>query len=112
MLMTGKRYEEAEEQFRGAFELCRRLATADTSNVDVRLLMARSARRAGDAGEAMAESTRPGDGRPSWRSRCLTWFEKSLELYSRLEREGALTGNEVTAPAELSRQLAGLRNDI
>jgi hypothetical protein len=39
----------------------------------------------------------------------MEWLERSLDLYSGLERQGALTGEEAYAPAELARQVVEFR---
>jgi non-specific serine/threonine protein kinase/serine/threonine-protein kinase len=106
MLMQGRRYEGAERRFQEAFDRFTRIAAADTGNIEHRLNQARSARRAGEACEALARG--PGD-RVRWRSEAEAWFTRSLALYRTLDRKGALTGEEAAAPREIERALAALR---
>ncbi len=110
MLMKGRRHEAAERRFDEAFARYTRLAAADTGNAESRLYMARSSRGAGEACEALSRAA-AGAARARWRTRALTWFGRSADVYRGLARRGALTGEESAAPQEIDRMIAGLRKD-
>lgn len=108
ILMKGRRYREAEERFGTAFQRYSGLAAKDSGNVDVRVRMAKSSRKAGEACRLLAsQGSREG---LEWRSRARDWYARSLSLYRALSDLGALADEEVAAPAEISRELAALRN--
>jgi hypothetical protein len=108
MLMTGKRYEEAEGQFHEAFERYSRIAAADTLNIDVQVALARCAHRASDAGVELARMSSSG-ALAKWRERAVDWTRRSLDLYTALETRGALSGDDVAAPREVAARLVELR---
>ncbi len=109
MLMKGERHQAAERRFGEAFRRYTRLAAADTGNAEFRIYQARSGRGAGEACLALSRARGSGATRGQWRSRALDWLSRSLQLYRTLERDGALTGEELTAPRELERVIAELR---
>ncbi len=109
VLMDGRRYEAAEARFREAFDRFSVLVAADSANHENRLNMARCGRRAGQACLELSKRAASSGRRSSWRARCAGWFEKSLDIYKRLERDGGLTGEDAAAPAETARELAALR---
>jgi len=108
ILITGHRHQAAERRFAESYERFTRIAAADTANTESRIFMARSSRRAGEACQALSRQAGSEAERSRWRSRALTWLEKSRELYRELARQGRLSGEETTAPAELDRLIAGL----
>ena len=110
ILVKGRRYREAEQNFSEAFHRYEGLAARDTANVEIRAFMARSSRKAGEACRALAGKARTiGEGSP-WRSKAHDWYSKSLTLYQTLHGNGVLLENESNAAADLSRELASLRN--
>ena len=109
ILMKGRRYRQAEDQFSDAFQRFARLAAHDKSNAETRTFMARVSRKAGDACRMVAlQSTAP-EERIRWRSKALDWYGKSVDLYRALGGAGALAGDDLGAEAEVSRQMASLR---
>jgi tetratricopeptide (TPR) repeat protein len=109
MLMDARRYEAAQTRFQEAFDRYSVLAAADSANHDSRLYMARSGRRAGEACLALSKLETSRARQLPWRTRAVSWFEKSLDAYTRLEREGGMLGEDAAAPAEVARELAALR---
>ena len=108
ILMTGRRYQAAERRFAESYELFRHIAAADTANTESRIFMARSSRRAGEACRALSRRALSEPERSGWRSRALTWLEKSREHYRALARQGRLNGEETTAPGEVDQLIAAL----
>jgi non-specific serine/threonine protein kinase/serine/threonine-protein kinase len=108
ILVTGRRSAAAERRFADSYELFTRIAAADTANTESRIFMARSSRRAGEASLALARQARSGADRSRWRSRALSWLEKSREIYRELAKQGRLNGEETTAPGEVDRLIAAL----
>jgi eukaryotic-like serine/threonine-protein kinase len=108
ILMKGQRYPQAEESFAEAYRRFTRLAAHDTSNAETRMFLARTSRQ---AGEACQKASRSGarDTAARWKLKARDWFEKSLAHYRQLGKEGALSGREAGAPAEVSNQLAALQ---
>jgi tetratricopeptide (TPR) repeat protein len=109
ILMKGRRYPEAEDRFRDAYQSYSRLAAKDSSNAALRGQMARTSRDAGDACRAMAERSGAAGERALWRSRAADWYSKSLALYRSLSSAGALSGSEAGAPEQVSSLLASVR---
>jgi non-specific serine/threonine protein kinase/serine/threonine-protein kinase len=106
MLADAHRYEAAEARFSEAFDRFSRMAAADSANHENRRYVAKSGRLAGEACVALSKietSSAP------WRTRALGWFEKSLDAYNRLERDGGILAEDAAAPAELARVVAELK---
>jgi non-specific serine/threonine protein kinase/serine/threonine-protein kinase len=109
ILMDGRRYEAAEARFGEAFRRFAALVVADSANHENRLSLARSGRRAGDACLAMSKREAPNALRSPWRARAASWFEKSLDVYKRLERDDGSPGEDAVESAEMARALAALK---
>jgi eukaryotic-like serine/threonine-protein kinase len=106
ILMKAGRYPAAEGRFKESFERFARIAAADSTNAESRIFMARSSRLAGEACQALSHQAGSGNERSHWRSRALTWLEKSREIYRELAKSGHLTGEETHAPEEVERLIA------
>jgi serine/threonine protein kinase/tetratricopeptide (TPR) repeat protein len=107
MLSGARRFAEAEREYAEAHGRFSRLASIDTSNVDVRVMMARAGRRAGEACAELVRSGARGEAAAA-RHRGVGWFTKSLALYRDLAGRHALIGEEESAPAEVAGALAAL----
>jgi non-specific serine/threonine protein kinase/serine/threonine-protein kinase len=111
ILMKGGRYPQAEESFAEAYRRFARLAAHDSSNAETRVFLARTSRQAGEACQKASRSA----GREEavrWKLRAKDWLQKSLAHYRQLGKDGALTGQDVAAPVEISNQLAALQGSV
>jgi hypothetical protein len=111
ILMKGGRYQQAEESFAEAYRRFALLAAHDASNAETRVFLARTSRQ---AGEACQKASRSGGREEAtrWKLRARDWFQRSLAHYRQLGKDGALSGQEVGAPAEVSNQLAALQASV
>src|SRR5262249_58774938 len=92
-----RRYAEAEERFEEASRRYDRLASADTSNAESRVYMARSGRGAGEACDALSRAARSPAERRRWRTHALSWLEQSRYLYRERAKDGAIKEDDDTA---------------
>jgi non-specific serine/threonine protein kinase/serine/threonine-protein kinase len=83
------------------------IAQQDPGNVEVRYALGIAYSQLGEAhaAAAAADRTRPAS---RWRE-AAAWYERSLEIFKRLEQEGALTGSDAGQPARLAGQLEEAR---
>jgi eukaryotic-like serine/threonine-protein kinase len=107
MLLEGARYEAALLRFNEACDRYSPLIAADTSNVQNRLALAHSSRGAGEASAALARTGRPAE-RARFRADAIRWFRKSRDIYDGLNRQGALSGEDVAWPSKLSQRISEL----
>jgi tetratricopeptide (TPR) repeat protein len=111
MLVHARRYPAARERFEEAFDRYARIAAADSANLESRIYMARCGRLAGEACRELSNGSRSGEERARWRSLAMTWLVRSQTLYQALGKAGALAGEEIAAPDEVDRLVAGMRKD-
>jgi len=106
-LMNSGEIVSAAHHYQKGVAILQGLVTADPSNAEFRSALAASCQNIGEAHLRTASRDRGfrGTQLELWRS-ARSWYQKSLEVWLTLERQGALSKPQADVPAAVKREIA------